>query len=101
MSNANNGGGVMYRPKAASTRGNYPTTPSPIILDLNGDGVTTVNVDEGVYFDHGGDRFAEKTGWVSSEDALLTWDRNGNGIIDDGGELFGDNTELLCCSRNL
>ncbi|MCC8167677.1 MAG: hypothetical protein LIQ31_16440 [Planctomycetes bacterium] len=51
----------------------------------------TKNVEEGVYFDHDGNRFAEKTGWVGSNDALLVWDRNENGLIDDGSELFGDN----------
>jgi len=65
--------------------------PSLIILDLNGDGVKTVNREDGVYFDHDGNRFAEKTGWATPEDGFLVWDRNGNGQIDDGTELFGDN----------
>ena len=67
---------------------------SPIILDLNGDGVKTIGVEDGVHFDHDGDRFAEKTGWVSAEDAFLVWDRNKNGLIDDGSELFGNNYTL-------
>jgi len=47
-----------------------------------------------VYFDHNGDAFAEATGWVDSGDGLLVMDRNGNGIIDDGRELFSDQTIL-------
>ena len=53
-----------------------------------------VSVDNGVYFDHDGNGFAEKTGWISSDDALLVRDINGNGQIDNGSELFGDQTIL-------
>ena len=68
-----------------------PANTSPIILDLNGNGVETKSKENGVYFDHDGDGFAQKTGWVGADDALLVWDRNGNGLIDDGSELFGNN----------
>ena len=56
----------------------------PIILDLDGDGVETVSLENGVYFDHDGNLFAEKTGWAGADDAFLVWDRNRNGLIDDG-----------------
>ena len=46
------------------------------------------------FFDHGGDGFAEATRWAGADDGVLVWDRNGNGKIDDGGELFGNNTAL-------
>ena len=68
---------------------------SPIILDLNGDGVQTLALaDSGVWFDLNNNGFAERTGWVSSEDGLLAIDLNGNGIIDNGAELFGNHTLL-------
>jgi hypothetical protein len=70
------------------------TNPSPIILDLDGDGVKTVDLTNGAYFDHDGNRFAEKSGWVGPNDAILVRDLNNNGQIDDGGEIFGDNTLL-------
>ena len=68
---------------------------SPIVLDLDGDGVIrTVGVTSGVNFDHDGDGVLTKTGWAGANDALLVWDRNGNGTIDSGRELFGSETLL-------
>ena len=67
---------------------------SPLTLDLDGDGVETIPADSGVYFDHDGNGFAEKSGWVSKDDAILVRDLNNNGQIDDGSELFGDQTIL-------
>ncbi|WP_370386138.1 hypothetical protein ABW387_17165 [Snodgrassella alvi] len=67
---------------------------SPIIIDMNGDGVKTIAQGKHTYFDHDGNGFAENTGWVDSNDALLVLDRNQNGLIDDGKELFGSNTLL-------
>jgi len=66
----------------------------PLILDLNGDGVQTINVNAGVYFDNDADGFAEATGWAGPKDGLLVLDRNGDGKINDGRELFGDETIL-------
>ena len=71
------------------------TTRSPLAVDLNGDGVIgTTSVADGVYFDHENDGFAEKTGWISAEDGVLVRDLNGNGLIDNGTELFGNSTIL-------
>lgn len=67
---------------------------SPLILDLDGNGVQTLGLSAGVHFDHDGNRFAEGTGWVGPNDGMLVLDRNGNGVIDDGRELFGNNTLL-------
>lgn len=69
-------------------------TCSPIILDLDGDGVETVSYQDGAVFDHDGNGFAERSGWAGVDDGLLVWDRNGNGRIDDGTELFGEYTRL-------
>ena len=69
-------------------------TTSPLVLDLDGDGVETVGLANGVHFDHDGNGFAQQSGWVHSDDGLLVLDRNGNGLIDNGSELFGNNTQL-------
>jgi len=67
----------------------------PLILDLDGDGIETTNVETaGAYFDQDSDGFAEWTGWVSSDDGLLVMDRNGDGRINDAKELFGNETIL-------
>ena len=70
------------------------TTTSPIILDLDGDGIETRSLQDGIFFDHDGNHFAENTGWVSADDGLLVIDKDGNGKIDSGNELFGNNTVL-------
>ena len=69
---------------------------SPIVLDLNGDGIRTLPESETqrVYFDLNNNGFAERTGWVSPEDGLLALDLNQNGTIDNGAELFGNHTLL-------
>ncbi|EBR9811897.1 LysM peptidoglycan-binding domain-containing protein [Salmonella enterica subsp. enterica serovar Teshie] len=66
----------------------------PLVIDLNGDGVKTISKSAGIVFDHDGNLFAENTGWISSEDGLLVLDKNQDGKIDSGKELFGGNTEL-------
>ena len=64
----------------------------PLILDLNGDGIQTTS--SAIHFDYAGDGFAEKTGWVNSKDGMLVRDINGDGIINNNGELFSDQTVL-------
>jgi hypothetical protein len=70
------------------------TITSPIILDLDGNGVDTISKSAGIHFDLDGNKFAETTGWVGKNDGLLVLDKNGNGKIDNGTELFGNNTLL-------
>ena len=64
----------------------------PLALDLDGDGIETRGADGKIVFDHNGDGVKTGTGWVRSDDGLLVLDRNSNGTIDNGGELFGVDT---------
>ncbi|AJC48228.1 hypothetical protein IB642_04910 [Allofrancisella guangzhouensis] len=64
----------------------------PLTFDLDGDGIETIAVEDGVLFDHAGHSVKHGTGWVSADDGLLVRDIDGNGTIDSGRELFGDNT---------
>ena len=80
-----------------------PTTPSgshsivdfntPLILDLNGNGFQLTSVENGVHFDMDGDGYRELISWTKGgqdTDGFLVMDKNGNGQIDDGSELFGE-----------
>ena len=67
---------------------------SPIVLDLTGDGVSTASITQGVQFDVFGVNQKVNTGWVSGGDGLLVMDRNHDGTINGGTELFGVGTNL-------
>ncbi|WGX02927.1 calcium-binding protein [Pseudomonas aeruginosa] len=68
---------------------NFVQRVDPLALDLDGDGLETVSSNSGITFDFDGDGLKTGTGWVAKDDGFLVWDRNGNGTIDNGGELFG------------
>jgi hypothetical protein len=70
------------------------STVSPLVLDLNGDGVQTLAMAAGVRFDLDADGLADQAGWVAPTDGLLARDLNGDGRIDSGLELFGNATRL-------
>ena len=69
---------------------------SPIIIDVDRDGYRLTSLEDGVFFDLDGDGSAELVSWtrLESDDAFLAMDRNGNGRIDDGSELFGNYTPM-------
>lgn len=71
-----------------------PPPACPLIIDMDGNGVKTIARDKNVFFDLDNNLFAENTGWVGQGDAFLVWDRDGNGEIDNGNELFGNHTLL-------
>jgi len=72
---------------------------SPLVMDLNLNGIQTASVANGVNFDLNNDGKIDRTGWVAGGDALLVRDLNGDGIINNGGELFGEGTVLANGSK--
>lgn len=72
----------------------------PLIIDLGEKGIILHNIENGVNFDLDNNGFAEKTAWIGTEDGFLALDRNGNGNIDSGGELFGDQVILKDGSKS-
>ena len=61
----------------------------PLVIDLDGDGIELTKMENGVNFDINGDGKIDKTAFVKPDDGLLALDKNGNGVIDSGKELFG------------
>lgn len=67
---------------------------SPILIDLGGDGFHLTGLDAGVIFSIGPVVRPYRVSWTRpfTNDAWLVLDRDGNGTIDTGSELFGNFT---------
>lgn len=91
----NGNGGVPPDQGGDPSNGGAGNTASPILINLEGGGFFLTGLDDPVAFDIDIDGYAETMGWstANGDEAFLVLDRNGNGTIDDGGELFGNYTD--------
>lgn len=78
------------------------TSCSPIVIDLGNNGINLGEKGVGVYFDIDADGVREHIQWVrrGGDEGFLALDRSGNGLVDDGSELFGVGTPLILEGRN-
>ena len=91
---------LMPEPCASGTYWDFewcecrPVYGSPVLVDVAGDGFRLTGVDGGVRFDLDGDGAAERVAWAAAgaDDAWLALDRDGDGAIESGQELFGNYT---------
>ena len=60
------------------------------VVDLDGDGIELTSHTNGAQFDILGNGQTQNTAFVTGGDAFLAVDRNGDGMINSGKELFGD-----------
>ncbi len=74
----------------SASRGPVNAPQDPLVIDMDGTGPRTTGKTDAQAFDLMGDGDQRLTSFVSGNTAFLALDRNGNGRIDDGKELFGD-----------
>ena len=68
-------------------------TSTPIIIDLTGDGFFLTSAANGVKFDIANAGVPIQMGWTANaNNAFLVLDRNGDGVINSGAEMFGNFT---------
>jgi hypothetical protein len=90
-------GPICAEPYEPPPHPEVPKENCPVLLDLEQNGFHLSGPDPAVHFDIDADGTQDEIAWteVDGDDAFLCWDRNRNGVIDDGRELFGYATLLM------
>ncbi len=65
----------------------YSNAADPIVLDLDKNGFAFSSVDTGVTFDIDADGHKDQIAWTK-DDGILAYDVDGDGVIDNGSEIF-------------
>jgi hypothetical protein len=81
---------IRYTRVEVSMESGVPQESDPIVLDLDGDGVELTDAANAQRFDVFGSGTPALVPFPTAGDAFLAIDRNANGAIDSGRELFGD-----------
>jgi hypothetical protein len=86
--------GSDYDPDTCSCSGTGGDSNSPILIDVSGTGFNLTDAANGINFDIANTGTPKRISWTAmgSDNAFLALDRNGNGAIDNGAELFGNFT---------
>ncbi len=72
------------------SRGRIEWIP-PLVLDLDGGGITLVpRSQSGAHFDLNANGTTPQVSWFGAGEGILVFDKNGNGVIDDASEWFGE-----------
>jgi len=89
-----NGDAIYRLTVSSSTLTNSQNLVSPLVIDLDGDGIELLSLDHEIHFDLDGNGSQDRVGWTGTREAFLALDLNRNGLIDSGAELFGTATQL-------
>ncbi|SRR5579884_2791456 len=81
-------------PDGMTLTGSCCCSATPILINLGKSGIELTSVNDGVEFDIAARGTKVKVAWTvpQTEDGFLALDRNHDGFINDGSELFGNMT---------
>ncbi|MEZ5751017.1 MAG: hypothetical protein R3D60_03280 [Paracoccaceae bacterium] len=64
--------------------------PQPVVLDLDGNGISVTELSQSTHFVDGGDGLKHRTAWAAAGDGVLFYDVSGDGAISEKRGIFTD-----------